>query len=337
MLILGLTLVFMMVTSCKKDEEETPALKRVGLVSGIGSLDDKGFNQMAYQGLLNAAAHVELESYAVKVSGSASDIEQNIQAFINEGMDLIIALGYDAANPIKAAALAHPDIQFLLIDYALDAIPANLSCVDFQVDQASFPCGFLAAWRAWQVDPMQPKVCWVGGPKIPTIDQFTQSYQSGVQFFNTLYAKNVMVSGANAGSFTDTLLGSHLADSLMLTGAEVIFACAGKTGNGALYKVKEAGRTAIGVDTDQYLTIPQVGNVLLTSCMKQLDKAVYAEIIAFTGGNYSSGVKRTYDLTNSGVGLAPFHEFENIVPDSIRTALTVIETGISSGLIPTGW
>lgn len=329
----GLLLVLVWLSSCKKDNSD--ALK-VGLVTGIGSLDDKGFNQQAYEALLAAAGDASME-WAVRQSSSAADIAANIQSFLDEDYDVIITLGYDAAQSTLDAANAHSSVLFLLLDYSFASLPSNMTCVVYQVDEAAFPCGFLAAWRAHAVDPLQPEVGFVAGPKIPTIDQFTLSYTAGVSYFNSMYSKNVSVSGANAGSFIDTLQGSHLADSLILNGADVIFACAGQTGNGALYKVKEAGKTAIGVDTDQYLTIPQVGNVLLTSCMKHLDHAIYNMLMDISHNAFTSGQTITYNLANQGVNLAPYHDFDAAIPDSIKQAVVTIQQGIMQGSIQTGW
>jgi basic membrane protein A len=333
-IILGFIAFTTVFNSCKKDDENT-ALK-VGLVTGIGSLDDKGFNQQAYEGLLAVAGDVTLD-WAVRQSSSAADIAANIQYFLDEDYDVIITLGYDAAQITLDAANAHSSVLFLLLDYSFATIPSNMSCVVYDVDEASFPCGFLAAWRAHAVDPLQPEVGFVAGPKIPTIDQFTVSYTAGVSWFNAMYSNNVSVSGVNSASFIDTLQGAFLADSLMLHGADVIFACAGQTGNGALYKVKEAGKTAIGVDTDQYLSIPQVGSVLLTSCMKRLDHAIYNMLMDIHTETFTSGQTITYNLANQGVNLAPYHDFDTIIPDSIKQAITTIKQGIMQGTIQTGW
>ena len=148
---------------------------------------------------------------------------------------------------------------------------------------------------------------------------------------------NVEALGAHAGNFDDTLQGAHLADSLIQSGADLIFACAGKTGNGALYQAKISGKQGIGVDTDQYLTIPEVGDILLTSCMKRLDISIHDEIIAISQNQFHGGTSITTNLTSNGVQLAPFHDFENQIPDSIKTVLGEIRQGIINGTVNTGW
>jgi basic membrane protein A len=336
-LLLWITLILLSIqlfTACIK-EVKTETI-RIGLVTGVGNLNDRGFNQQAYEGLL--AANLLVETYhEVKESSSVADIENNILHFANNDFDVIITLGYDAAQPTLDAANLYPSIKFLLLDHSFTESPPNLACVIYQVDQASFPCGFLAAYWALRKNPANPVVGYVAGPDIPTIRQFTSSFAAGVDYFNNQYGASVTVSGANALSFTDTLQGAHLADSLIQLGAEVIFACAGKTGNGALYKARDAGMSAIGVDTDQYETIPEVGNILLTSCMKRLGDAIITEIIAVRNSQFHGGQTLFSKLENNGVDLAPYHDFEPLIPDSIKQAILTIKQGIIDGSIDSGW
>jgi len=328
------SLMILYFTSCKDDNE--PKKLKIGLVSGLGSLADRGFNQQAVEGLTNVALETGSE-YEVRESASIAEIESNIAHFCDQKFDVIIAMTYDAAQPAYDAAIAHPGVKFILLDNSFNDVPANLVCITFQVDQVSFMAGFLAAWWTWKKNPAGPKAAFVAGPDIPQIRQFTQSYAAGVDYFNTRYSLNVEASGANAGNFNDTLQGAHLADSLIQSGADLVFACAGKTGNGALFQAKTSGIQAIGVDTDQYLTIPEVGDILLTSCMKRLDISIYDEIRAIIGNQFHGGSTIISNLTGNGVQLAPFHNFENQIPDSIKTVLGEIRQGIINGTVNTGW
>ena len=322
--------------SCKKDNGSETVPMKIGLVTGVGKLDDNGFNEQAYQATQEAAQSVG-GTWEVKESSSATDILNNIKYFTDQQFDVIITLGYDASEATVAAATAYPKIKFILLDYSPGSLPSNLSCTVFAVDQAAFPCGFLAASRAFQQNPSAAKVGYVAGPKIPPIDQFTQSFTAGVTYFNSKYGKLVDVSGVNAVTFTDTILGAHLADSLMQKGAGVIFACAGKTGNGALYQVKARGKSAIGVDTDQFLTIPDVGTVLITSCMKNLRSGILTGIQSIKNSQFQGGKTLTSTLSEQGVGLAPYHNYDAQIPDSIKNAVAEIKTRIINGTLPTGW
>ncbi len=331
LLLLAVPLLF---SSCKKSESAKPL--KVGLVSGIGGLNDNGFNQQAVDGLRRVSAIVPMAT-EVRASTSAQSMADNIAYFTSSSFDVIITLGYDASQLTLQAAKSYPNIKFLLLDFTFDTLPSNLACVSYQVDQASFPCGFLAAYRATVKDPAGPKAGYVAGPDIPNIRQFTESFAAGVEWFNLRYLKAVEVSGANAVTFTDTLRGAAIADSLITKGADIVFACAGKTGNGALYKAKESSVEAIGVDNDQYYSIPAVGSVLVTSCMKKLNEAVYTELLAVSAGTWHGGRTLISNLSNKGVDLAPYHDFDPKIPDSIRKEIAAIRQGIIDGTIPTGW
>jgi basic membrane protein A len=317
--------------SCKKEPE-----LRVGLVSGFGSLHDGGFNEMALNGLMAADDELAI-SWDVKECNTIADIESNIWLFARGDFDVIIALGFNAVTPIVDAAKAYPGKKFILIDYALEPTPENITSVVYQVDEASFPCGYLAAWWSNQKDSVNPVVGYVAGPKIPEIDQFTVSFAKGIEYFNTRYHKSVDLLGVNATDFNDTLQGARLADSLIQKGAKVIFACGGHMGNGALYKAKEYGISAIGVDSDQYYTIPAIAPILLTSCMKRLDNSVYMELKSIFNNQYHGGQILHSDLENNGVDLAPYHDYESQISNTIKNEIQAIKSGIKNGTISTGW
>ncbi len=320
--------------SCTKGDN-TPYLK-VGLVSGTGTFDDHGYNQDALKGLMTASAYIPFE-WEARNSFSTQAIDTNINYFIRNNFNVIVTLGFDAAEYTLEAAKTYPTITFILVDYSFAQVPANMVCNVFDIDQASFPCGFLAAYWAYHRDPLNPKAGYVAGPAVPTIQQFALSYMKGVDYFNTRYEKSVVVAGANSTSFADTVQGAHLADSLIQSGTQVIFAFAGQTGNGALQKVRELNKFGIGVDVDQYYSIQSVSNILLTSCMKRLDVVVQNEIMKVFNGTFQGGVVFHYNLKNNGVDIAPYHDYESLIPDSIKTAVTDIKSGIMNGTIPTGW
>ncbi len=309
---------------------------RPALISGVGGFSDRGFNQLALTGFLNIIqAHHLISSYRESLDTSA--FTPNIDTLIRQDYNLIMMLGYEAKGAIVAAAKSNPAVNFVLLDYGDNDIPANLLYCVFQVDQSAFLCGFVAAYWAQLKDPQDPLAGWIGGMDIPVIQQFRAGYEGGIQYFNDKYHKTVNSSGYFTDTFNDTLKGAELADSLILLGADVIFPFAGKSGNGALYKIKEKGKWGIGVDFDQYVSIPEVSGILLTSCLKKMDNAVYniinrVEIEGFTGKKIYYGNLSTIDIE-----IAPFHDYDAQIPDSIKSELNSIRAGIKDGTIHTGW
>ncbi len=324
-------------TSCLKTSDPLPQpVFKIGLVGGLGNFSDAGFNQAILAGLQQAAKDFPIVTEA-RESRTTADFTANINYFLANSFDFIITCGYDAAQATLYAANANKGTAFMILDYAMTTPPANVLCAVFDVDQSSFPCGFLAAYWAYKQNPALPVTGFVGGPEISEIRQFSVSYAHGIAYFNSKYNQHVVSRGYYASSFTDSLQGARLADSLMHQNASVIFAFAGTTGNGALYKVKDAGKWAIGVDVDQYISIPAVGSVLLTSCMKGLDVMVYNVIYGYVNYYFPGGTVIHGNLANKGVGIAPFHNYDSQIPDSIKVALSNIAIGIKDGTIKTGW
>lgn len=324
--------------SGKKDTDTKPEIQppKVGLISGVGGFNDRGFNQLALMGFQDIVLDHELEA-AYRESIDTSDFTPNINSLIQEGYDLIILLGYEAANAILSASRNHPTVNFVLLDYSNTDIPENLLYYVFQVDQSAFLCGFIGAYWAQLKDPEEPIAGWIGGMDIPVIQQFRTGYEGGIQYFNNKYQKTVSSAGFFATSFNDTLQGANLAEDLILQGGDVIFPFAGKTGNGALYKIKEKEKWAIGVDFDQYVSIPEVSDILLTSCLKKMNNSVYniinqVEVYGFTGQKISYGNLSTVDIE-----IAPFHDYDALISDSIKIELDTIRARIKRGVIQTGW
>jgi basic membrane protein A len=336
--ILSVLMLFQLASCTRKKTVELEVIPppRVGLVSSTGGFHDRGFNELALNGLRSAAHDMGVDT-ASRESLDTSDFTPNINALIQQGYDLIILMGFEAAGAVTKAARSNPAVHFMLLDYSTSDIPANLSFYIYQVDQSAFLCGFLGAYWAQLKDPLNPVAAWIGGMDIPVIQQFRTGYTGGIQYFNTKYSGTVSSLGFFATSFSDTLQGAELADSLILLGADVIFPFAGKTGNGSLYKIREKGKWGIGVDFDQYVSIPEVSDILLTSCLKKMDNSVY-NIIYWTKQKGFAGQKIEYgNLATVDIEIAPFHDFDALIPDSIKNELNFIRTGIKNGTIPTGW
>jgi basic membrane protein A len=147
----------------------------------------------------------------------------------------------------------------------------------------------------------------------------------------------VLVSGTYVGDFEAPDEGKIQGLSLIDEGVDVIYGVGGKTGNGGLTAAKERGVWGVGVDVDQYYTLPNEKDILLTSTIKRLDNAVFGTVESLIEGTFAGGGVYVGTLTNGGVGMAPFHDFEDQIPDQIKQDLQDIMQGIIDGTIDTGW
>jgi len=112
---------------------------------------------------------------------------------------------------------------------------------------------------------------------------------------------------------------------------------AGRTGNGALAAAKERGKWGIGVDVDQYYTLPNQRDILLTSCLKRVDNAVFELVEQTLLGSFPGGGIYVGTLANGGVGLAPYHDLAGQIPNELDQGVQAVIAGIIAGEIDTGW
>jgi basic membrane protein A and related proteins len=136
-----------------------------------------------------------------------------------------------------------------------------------------------------------------------------------------------------AGTFDDQAKGKELALSAIDQGADVVFAAAGLTGVGSITACQERGALFIGVDADQYETVPGSGDVMLTSAIKRVDTAVFETIKAVVEGTFVGAENREFGLAEDGVGLAPFHDFEDAVSQDIKDAVEEARQAVLDGSV----
>ncbi len=309
---------------------------KVGMVSDVGGIDDASFNQNTWDGLKKAQDELGVQAQFIE-SQAQADYEKNITEFAEQDYDLIITVGFLLGDATAKMAVEYPDTKMAIIDNAYDPPIPNVAGIVFNVDEAAFPIGYLAAgWAALQ-DAGDPQVGWIGGMQIPPVEQFIVAYEAGVAYYNQQKGTNVQVKGVYVGDFEAPDQGKIQGQSLIDEGVDVIFGVGGKTGNGGLAAAKENGKWGVGVDVDQYFTLPNEKDILITSCMKRLDNAVYGVVNTVIKDEFPGGSVYVGSLTNDGVGLAPYHDYEDQIPDELKAEVNQILEGIKSGTIDTGW
>jgi basic membrane protein A len=215
-----------------------------------------------------------------------------------------------------------------LIDGTFENYPSNLRGVTFSAEDGAYMAGTIAAMLS-----QSNTIGDLGGWPIPSVLAFTEGYNNGARCANP----DITTIISYTYSFTASDLGAGYAQDMISQGADVIFASAGQAGNGAILTVTQSGVWAIGVDTDQYLTLFMSGtvpgsNYLLTSVIKHLDTGVYLTISDTITGMFTSGTV-VYGLEEEGVGLAPYHETEEAITTDIRTRLDWVSRAIIGGSI----
>ncbi len=308
-------------------------------VSDTGGIDDKGFNANAWKGMQDAQAELGVEVKFLE-SKAATDYDRNLQQFIDEKCDMIVTVGFLLGDATKKFAEANPLTEFAIVDFAYDPKIQNVAGLVFQTDEAAMLAGYVAAAMS-----KSGKIGTFGGINIPPVTIFMNGLAAGINYYNKQNGTKVELLGwdptANGGKgdgtftgdFNDKDKGKQVTLSFIQEGADVIVPVAGPVGLGAAAAVeenKDNGVMLIGVDTDQYISAPEYGNVTLTSIMKRIDNAVKNAVKASYDNTFQGGVYNN-TLANEGVGLAPFHDFDSKVSADLKTAITDLQAKIISG------
>ena len=300
---------------------------KVGLVTDAGGAADNGFNQMAYQGLLQSQTTFGITPMLYE-PGDSSQYGAKLAQCATDGNDLCFAVGYSMQDATAAAAGLHPSTHFAILDVSPDSPPSNLRGILFNVKQAAYLGGALAAKMT-----VSNTIGAIGGMQIPVVVDFMEGYQNGAQCTN--HNANVLMN--YTGDFQNPTLGANVAADMMSRGADVIFAPAGGTGVGAIQYSAQNGTWSIGVDLDQYTTVFGGGSEpgkdkLLTSVMKNFDAAVHNTIGDEFNGIFTSGTV-TYGLDMGGVGLAPYHDAAGSIPTDVQTFIDTLRNDIITGVV----
>ncbi len=312
----------------------------VGLVTDVGKVNDKSFNQSAWEGVQQSNTEGVADLVQFIETADAKDYAKNINTFGDGGFDVIVTVGFGLGEATTAAALAYPEINFIGVDqfqawqFTEDTADdvANLTGLGFPEDNAGFLVGALAAMMS--ETHVIGAVC--GTDVVPPVWRFGEGYKAGAAYADGMNATTTevqVVYHSDVGfdkTFTDPEWGAQTAKAMMDNGADAIFGCGGLTGNGAITAAAQAGKYAIGVDADQYLTLPEAAPRMLSSAMKLITPGVTQLVAAAKDGSIVAG-----NFTGAA-SYAPFHDLDGEVSAEIKATMVEINAGLLDGSIKTG-
>ena len=302
----------------------------VGLVTDVGKINDKSFNQSAWEGVQRAEKELGARVQYIETT-DAKDYAKNIGTFGDEGYDVIVTVGFALGEATAAAAATYPETDFIGVDQFQAEEVDGVAGLNFPEDNAGFLVGALAA--AMSESNKIGAVC--GTDAVPPVWRFGEGYKAGAAYADEMLGTTTevfVVYHSDVGfdkTFTDPEWGAQTAQSMMDQGADAIFGCGGITGNGAITQAAQAGAYAIGVDTDQYLTLPEAAPRMLSSAMKLITPGVFDLVKLSQDGQFPSG---NYF---GDAGYAPFHDLESEVPAEVKTMMEEINAGLLDGSITT--
>jgi basic membrane protein A len=292
-------------------------------------VDDKSFNQSAWEGVQQAGEELDAIVNYVETK-DAKDYAANMQLFIDKGYDVIVTVGFAMGTATIEAATANPDVLFIGVDQGQwgGTLP-NLAGLIFHEDQSGYLAGVLAA----NMTKTNTIAAVLGTDLIPPVVAFNEGYIAGAHSVNPdINIISTYHPGGLDVAFTDPEWGATTAAQAIANGADVIFGAGGKTGNGALIEVAGTpGLYCIGVDSDQWETVPEAHGCLISSAMKLITPAIFELITLANDGNFPGG---NYF---GAAGLAPYHDFDDDIPQEVKDLIETTAEGLLDGSITTGY
>ena len=314
----------------EEEEEEAMGPFKAGMVTDVGGVDDKSFNAASWEGLQRAEENLENAEVQVLESQQQTDYATNINQLLDQDTDLIVTVGFLLGEDTQTFAADNPETLFAIVDFAYEDPSENLKGITFSTDEAAFLAGYVAAGMT-----ETGTVGMFGGIEIPTVTIFMDGYAAGVNYYNEVNEADVEALGRNlfVGNFESTEDGRNTGQTLIDEGADIIMPVAGPVGLGTAAVAQEnEGVKVIWVDTDGCVSAPEYCDVFLTSVMKNMSNAVLdvAEK-AYNGETEDWSVPYDGTLENNGVGIAPFNEYEDAVPDDLKTKVDELKQMIIDG------
>lgn len=309
---------------------------RIGFVTDVGEVDDGGFNQSGWEAVQQAGEEHGAQVKFIETT-DANDYATNIQLFLDDGYDIIVTSGFGMGAATEEAARANPDVYFIGVDqfqaWEFDGDDStnvsNITGLIFHEDISGFLAGALAA----MLSETNVIAGVYGTDLVPPVVAFKEGYEAGAAYINPdITVISTYHPGGFDIAFTDPEFGATTAAQAIDNGADVVFGAGGKTGNGALIETAtHEGLYCIGVDTDQWLTVPEAQPCLVSSAMKLIIPGVVGLINDYVDGNTRSGNQF------GPAGLAEFHDFDSMLSDEIKARLEEIDAGLADGTISTGY
>jgi basic membrane protein A len=326
---------------------------KIGVVTDVGTVNDKNFNEYTYVGAQQGAAAIGADPPPVVVPNSASDYAPLIQAFVDQSFNIIVATGFNLVPATVAAAKANPKIWFIGVDHnpcitakgdydpnfkdcsgvIADLLP-NYIAINYAEDQAGYLAGIVAA------SATKSKIIGaIGGVSLcgPCV-KYMQGYNLGAKSVDkTIKVKTAFVSASDFKvGFADQAAGKTFATQFITqnAGIDVLFQVAGLTGNGVIDAACAGNIMAVGVDVDQHQSYPASQACIITSAEKHLSVSVANSIEGISDKTAKGGLT-FFNATNNGIGVSPFYDAASKLPADIQTKIDAATAAMKAGTLVT--
>jgi basic membrane protein A len=308
----------------------------LALITDIGDIDDRSFNQGSWEGLVKyAEEHKISHIYFKPQEKSTASYLEAIDLAVQSGAKVIVTPGFLFEPAIFQAQDLYPDVKFILLDGTPNdgnwgapggptfQLNSNVYSVFYAEEQAGFLAGYAAVKDGFT------RLGFMGGMAVPAVVRFGYGFVQGAEYAaRELGLESIELKYHYTGQFAATPQAQALAASWFNAGIEVIFACGGALGDSVMRAAEANNGKVIGVDVDQ----SNLSETVITSAMKQLGVSVYDALAAFYAGNFPGGRSVTLDAKIDGIGLpmatSRFRTFTQADYDAIFARLVAGEIAI---------
>ena len=290
------------------------AQSQPAVIFDMGGKFDKSFNEAAYNGAEQWKKETNKPYLEFEIANAAQR-EQAMRKMAERNANPIIGVGFSQGTSMEKVAKEFPKLKFTIIDFVIDM--PNVESVVFKEHEGSFLVGMMAAMTS-----KTGKVGFVGGMDVPLIRKFQCGYEQGVKYANPKAEVSANMTGTTPSAWNDPARGGELAKAQFAKGVDVVFAAAGGTGVVVYQAAKDAGKLAIGVDSNQNHLHP---GTMLTSMVKRVDVAVYNSFKQHKAGVTSLGLKE------GGVDIAIDQHNAKLVTPEVKAKVDAAKADIISG------
>lgn len=303
---------------------------RASMVTDVGGLGDQSFNDSAYAGLQQAEEELGVEINVLE-SSAPTDYVNNLSQLAQNEFSPVFAVGFLMTDALAEVAPQFPDTNFAIIDSVVEE--PNVASILFEEQQGSYLAGVVAGLMTQEdtdyTNPDDMVVGFLGGLESDLIEKFEAGYTAGVYSVCPECQVLSEYAGTTPEAFNDPTAGQEISLRFIDQGADIIYHASGGTGGGLFQAASQRNIFAIGVDSDQAQIVPDAP--ILTSMLKRVDNAVFQTVENAANGEMQTGSVVSYGLADDAVGLAPFYDFEDLVPQEVTDAIEEARTAIIDG------
>jgi basic membrane protein A len=308
----------------------------IAIVSSSAGFGDRAFNDLAYEGLQNAADEYNIELQQVEETNQSNygTVQSRLAESQNPDYDLIVLVGYQHTQALQTNAEEYPDQNWMLINDHIDQ--PNVGGYIWANHQMSFQAGVLAGTMADRelshegnsLDPGGTTVGFVGGVDGALINAFERAYVEGVHWVN----EDIEVRVGYIGNYTDTQTAANIAASQYDAGADIVYQAAAAAGQGVFQAAQEANRFAIGVDADQSVTLPDYEDVIMGSAVKYINEGTYLVAEGVVNDNWEEvNGRNVLGLDQDAVAVVLGNAIGPKLPDAVTQNLEESKQAIVDG------